>query len=339
MSRSLRILLPVLLFAGALAGGYYAFWGKGGDIGDGPITLYGNVEIREAELAFEVSGRLSAIPVTEGERVDQGQLLAQIDDRRFRQAVAEAEARLAAQRQRVRELEAGSRPQEIRRARAELEAARAERDNARNRLERLRRLAESQHVSQQRIDDAATALEGAEARLRAARENLDLAEEGPREERIAAARARLEAQEAALANRREDLADTDLHAPAHGIVRNRLMEPGEMASPRSPVLTLALRDEVWVRAFLPEPQMGRVAPGMAARIRTDSFPERAFPARVGHISPTAEFTPKTVQTTEVRPDLVYRVRINACEPFDELRLGMPVTVEIQPDGRADAACP
>jgi len=339
MSRSLRILLAVVVVAGAFAGGYYAFWMPGGSGGDSPVTLYGNVEIREAELAFEVNGRLADIRVSEGDRVAQGKLLARVEDRQFHQAVAEAEARAAARRQRLKELTSGSRPQEIRRTRAELEAARAERDNARSHLERLRGLAENQQVSRQRIDDAETALEAAEAGVRAARESLELAEEGPREEQIAAARARLEAQEAALANRREDLADTELHAPAPGIVRNRLMEPGEIASPQSPVLTLALRDEVWVRAFLPEPQLGRVAPGMPAVIRTDTFPGRAFPARVGHISPTAEFTPKTVQTTEVRPDLVYRVRINACEPFDELRLGMPVTVEIQPNRPADAACP
>ncbi|MEF8794754.1 efflux RND transporter periplasmic adaptor subunit [Thiohalorhabdus sp.] len=313
--------------------------GRGTDGGDRPVTLYGNVEIREAELAFEVSGRLATIRVAEGDRVAQGELLAEIDDRRLGLAVAEAGARIAAQRQRVQELERGSRPQEIRRARAELEAARAEHDNARSDLKRLRGLAENQQVSRQRIDDAETALESARARVRKARESLELAEKGPREDRIATAKAKLEAQEAALANHREDLADTELHAPAPGIVRNRLMEPGEMASPQVPALTLALRDRVWVRAFLPEPRLGRVAPGRAAVIRTDTFPDRSFPARVGHISPTAEFTPKTVQTTEVRPDLVSRVRINACEPFDALRLGMPVTVKIQPNDLADAACP
>lgn len=339
MHRPLRFLLPALalLLAGAAAAGYWYWAGDGGGAG-GPVTLYGNVEIREAELAFEVAGRLAGIRVEEGDRVARGDLLATLESRRYARAVAEAEARKAAQRQQVLELTRGTRPQEIRQARAEVEAAAAERDQARSRLRRLRGLADRQYVSPQRIDDAETGLRAASARLRSVREALALAEEGPREERIAAARAQLEALEANLARQREDLADTRLQAPATGIVRNRLMEPGEMASPQAPVLTLALRDRVWVRAFLPEPQLGRVAPGMAAVIRTDSHPGRTFSARVGHISPTAEFTPKTVQTTEVRPDLVYRIRITACQPFDALRLGMPVTVEIRPDA-GSPACP
>jgi HlyD family secretion protein len=337
--RPLRALVPLLLL-GLAAGGGYWWWTTGTQATGGPVTVHGNVEIREAELAFEVNGRLADVTVTEGDRVTAGQALATLHKDRFRQAVREAEARVAAQRQQVLELTRGTRPEAIRQAQAEVSAAEAERDHARSQLERLRGLAESQYVSPQRIDDAESELQGALARLSAAREALALAREGPRRERIAAARARLEALEAAHARRRQDLTDTVLHAPAAGVVRNRLLEPGEMASPRSPVLTLALRERLWVRAFLPEPQLARVAPGMAAVIRTDAFPDRTFAARVGHISPTAEFTPKTVQTTEVRPDLVYRIRINACRPYQALRLGMPVTVEIRPAAsQGGKACP
>ncbi|HKJ70305.1 MAG TPA: efflux RND transporter periplasmic adaptor subunit [Gammaproteobacteria bacterium] len=340
MTRRLRVLLPLMLLAATAAGVGYWLWKADGAGEDGAVTLYGNVDMREAELAFEVPGRLADIAVEEGDRVAEGDLLATLESSRQRQAVAEARARVAAQRQQVLELTRGSRPQEIKRARAQVEAARAERDQADSQLQRLRGLAERRYVSPQRLDDAKAALRAARAHLQAARESLDLAREGPRREQIAAARAQLEAYEAALARSRKDLADTKLYAPAAGIVRERLMEPGEMASPQAPVLALARRDAVWVRAFLPEPQLGRVHPGMAADIRTDTSPDRAFPARVGHISPSAEFTPKTVETTEVRPDLVYRIRINACRPFDTLRLGMPVTVVIHPGKPpADGACP
>ena len=338
--KRMRLLIVVAIGAlGAAAAGAYWHWGPEEAGAAGPVTVHGNVEMRQAELAFEVSGRLASLRVTEGDRVTAGQTLAALERRRYRRALAEAEARVAAQRQQVLELTRGTRPQAIRRARAAVAAARAERDNARSQLERLRGLESEQYVSPQRLDDAETTLKAAQARLRGAREELALAEAGPRSERIGAARARLEALEAARDRKREDLADTTLEAPVAGVVRNRLMEPGEVTSPGSPVLTLARRDRIWIRAFLPEPQLSRVQPGSAAVIRSNAFPGRTLPARVGHISPTAEFTPKTVQTTEVRPDLVYRIRINACEPFEALRLGMPVTVEIRPGAPSGPACP
>ena len=337
MARALRILLPVLALLAAGGSAVYWYGEHANDGSDGTIRLYGNVEIREAELAFPISGRLAEIRVEEGDRVAAGQCLARLEPERFRQAVAEARGRVKAQAAVVARLEAGSRPQEIRKARADVAAAEAERDNAERRLRRLRGLSEQQFVPEQQLDDAEAARRTARARLAAAREALNLAREGPRREDITAARARLEAAESELARREEDLADTRLKASATGVVRNRLMEPGEMASPRTPVLTLARRDRLWVRAFLPEPRLGEVRPGMAATIHTDGG--RAFPARVGHISPTAEFTPKTVQTTEVRPDLVYRIRIRACEPDPALRLGMPVTVTLAPGKAAEGSGP
>ncbi len=332
MPRPVRVLLPILVLGGVLAAGLYWYGQRTGAALGRSLTLYGNVEVREAALAFPISGRLARIPAEEGDRVATGDLLAVLEQERFRQRVAEAEGQVAAQRERFLKLQRGTRPQEIRRAEANVQAAGAEAENARRRLNRLQGLADKQFVPPQSLDDAAADVRATRARLNAAREALDLAREGPRPEDIAAARAHLEALEAALARHRQDLTDTELRAPVAGVVRERLMEPGEVAGPQSPVLSLAQRDRVWVRAFLPEPQLGRVAPGMAATIRTDSHPDREFAARVGHISPTAEFTPKTVQTTEVRPDLVYRVRINACEPYDALRLGMPVTVTIRGPG-------
>jgi len=337
MARALRILLPLLAVLAAGGGAAYWYWTQTGNGDGGPVTVYGNVEIREAALAFPLSGRLARITVEEGDRVDADETLAVLERARFEQAVAEAENRVAALEAEVAKLEAGTRPAEIRKARADVEAAEAERDNAQRRLDRLRNLADGQFVPEQEIDDAEAALRTARARLNAAREALNLALEGPREEDITAARARLAAARAERARRREDLADTRLKAPQEGIIRNRLMEPGEMASPQTPVLTLARRDRLWVRAYLPAPRLADVQPGMAATIRTDAGGR--FPGRVGHISPTAEFTPKTVQTTEVRPDLVYRIRIRACEPFAELRLGMPVTVTIEPAADGGAPCP
>jgi len=160
------------------------------------------------------------------------------------------------------------------------------------------------------------------------REALDLLREGPRAEEIAEARALLQAHEARLALLEERIDDTVLRAPARGVIQSRILEPGEMATPEQPALVLALTERKWVRAYLPEPELGRINRGMTARVYSDSFPGRAFDGRVGFISPQAEFTPKSVQTTDLRTQLVYETRIWVEDPADELRLGMPVTVEI-----------
>src|SRR5437763_506745 len=160
---------------------------------------------------------------------------------------------------------------------------------------------------------------------------LDLVLIGPRKEDIAQAEAQLRANEAQLAYLRRQLADAELLAPTAAVVRTRIMEPGEMASPQKPVFSLAITDPKWVRAYVSEPDLGRVSPGMAASVVVDSFPERRFEGWVGFISPVAEFTPKAVQTQELRTSLVYEVRVFVQDPGDALRLGMPATVYLPLD--------
>jgi HlyD family secretion protein len=196
---------------------------------------------------------------------------------------------------------------------------------------RSRLLAKTQYVSQQQLDDHRAALESAQAGLDTKKQMLQLAIKGPREEDIAAARATLDARQAALALARDELADTRLHAPSDGVIRNRTLEPGDMAFPGKPVLTLALASPLWVRAYVSETDLGKIAPGMSADVSTDSFPNKTYSGWVGYISPTAEFTPKQVQTTELRSKLVYQVRVFVCDPQNELRLGMPATVAIALD--------
>lgn len=334
--KSLGLVFALLLIGAAgIASWYYlAHQAKG----NSQITVYGNVERRESDLTFPITGRLAEFHVQEGERVAAGDRIASLEAERFRASAAEAAAELAARKEELARLEAGSRPEEIRRAKAEVRAAEAELDNTKQRLDRLEGLQERSFASEQALDEARTSRRAARARLDAARESLALARKGPRKEEIAAAGDKVAAAEARYRRLREDVQDTTLAAPAPGILRHRLMEPGEIASPQTPVATLALRGAVWVRAYLPQPQLGRVQPGMAAEITSDSFPGRTFAAAVGHIAPTAEFTPKSVQTTDVRPDLVYRVRIRVCGSGEDLRLGQPVTVRIDPDA-ATTGCP
>jgi HlyD family secretion protein len=159
--------------------------------------------------------------------------------------------------------------------------------------------------------------------------NLASAEE--RDEAEAAYKAeeaQVKADEAALAFAQQALGDAELYAPQNGIIRERILEPGDMVSPQTPVFTLALTDPIWVRTYLPETALGRVRTGAAAGISTDSFPGKVYAGWVGYVSPTAEFTPKTVETPELRTRLVYRMRIFVCNPEGELRLGMPATVTL-----------
>jgi HlyD family secretion protein len=238
---------------------------------------------------------------------------------------------VAARKAVVARLETGSRPEEVRQAQANVAAARAKLVDAQITFERTQNLYKEQAASKQALDDAEAGLNTDRADLKVAEEALALAVEGPRVEDIEEARAMLKADEAQLALALEVLKDTEMYAPADGIIRNRISEPGDMASPQTPVFTLALNNPVWVRAYAPETALGKLAPGMAADVSTDSFPGKTYPGWIGFISPTAEFTPKNVETPELRTRLVYQVRIYVCNPQDELRLGMPATVSIPLD--------
>ena len=298
------------------------------------LVLYGNIDIRSVDLAFNDSGRIARVLVEEGAPVRRGQPVATLDAVRFVDAVHQAQGVLAAAEQQLAKLRAGSRPQEIAQARAAVAAAQATLHNAAISHDRQRALALAHLLPQQSADNALQTLKTARAGLDNARQALSLALQGPRREDIAAAQATVVADRAALALAQRQLTDTTLLAPSDGVVQDRILEPGDMVSPQSPVLTLALTDPVWARAYVPEPALGRVAAGMRASIRSDSFPGRSFAGWVGFISPTAEFTPKNVESTDLRTELVYRVRVYACNPGHALRMGMPVTVSIPLHGNA-----
>ncbi len=326
MRKALLVALVGFLIAAAAI-----FVWSGSDEGNGSddrLTLYGNVDIREVAVAFKASERIAALNVEEGDRVETGQLLGVLETVRLERAFERARARMNAQREQLAALEAGTRTEEIRRLQAEVEAAQARANQAERTYLRLQNLLDRKLVSVEQVDEAKAAWDAAEAQLRATRESLRLAEAGPREEDIAAARATLRALEAEAALAKLDLTEATLESPVAGVVRDRILEAGEMASPQKPVYTVALDDPLWVRAYLPEPQLGRVQTGMEAWVITDTFPGRRYRGWVGYISPTAEFTPKSVQTEEVRTRLVYQVRIVVCNPEGELRLGMPAEVLI-----------
>jgi HlyD family secretion protein len=168
----------------------------------------------------------------------------------------------------------------------------------------------------------------AQARLAVNQKALALAVKGPRREDKSEARATLRADKANLSLLEQDLSYATLLCPTDGVVQNRILEPGEMASPQRPVLNIAITNPKWVRVYVSEPDLGKIRHGMKALVSTDSFPGKVYAGWVGFISPIASFTPKTVETTDLRTSLVYETRVYVTDPSDQLRLGMPATVQI-----------
>jgi HlyD family secretion protein len=336
MKRTLLVLMAMLL---AVAAAGLIWWHSRRDVAPAELRLYGNIDVRQVQLAFNNSERITAVLAQEGDRVQQGQVVARLDTSRLLPQVAQAEAMASAQRQVYERLRSGSRPEEIAQARANVDLAKADAVNARQLYERYRSLIGERAVSRQELDNAKAAMDVAEAKLVVSQKALDLLIAGPRKEEVGEAEAHWKAAEAQLTFLRQQLADAALVAPINGVVRTRILEPGDMATPQKPVFSLAITDPKWVRAYASETDLGKVHPGMPATVVVDSFPSRRFEGWIGFVSPVAEFTPKTVQTDELRTSLVYEVRVFVKDPSDELRLGMPATVYVSGTSSAVGSSP
>lgn len=294
-------------------------------------ALYGNVEIRQVDLSFNAEGTVIAMPKREGDRVKQGDVIAELDPATYQSAFDLAQARRDAAQAQLDVLLAGTRPEQIDQARANLAAAQASLANAETTFERQKGLAVSNATTKQLVDDARMALDAGRARLDQTQAALAEALNGPRPQDIAAARANLRAAEATVDLARTQLGHTQLIAPATGTIMTRVIEPGTNVLPGATVYSMSIDDEVWVRAFAPEPLLPRLAPDTEVSIATDGT-NKTYRGRIGYVSPAAEFTPKTVETPELRTQLVYRLRIRVVDPDSGIRQGMPVTIHLPVHG-------
>jgi HlyD family secretion protein len=274
-----RIVIAVVLVAAVAAAAGWVWWHYHGTAAPRELALYGNVDLREVDLAFNDNQRITQILVQEGDHVTKGEVVARLDTSRLVPQVDEAAANLE-----LSKVNAGNAKRQYDRAQA------------------LWRTTGGRGISRQDFDNAQANYDGALAQV--------------------------QANAAQLALLRQQLADATLVAPTDATVRSRLLEPGDMASPSQPVLDLAITDPKWVRVYVAEPDLGKLHPGMKATVSVDSFPGRRFAGWIGFISSVAEFTPKTVETTDLRPSLVYEVRVFVKDPHDDLRLGMPATVHV-----------
>lgn len=292
------------------------------------LTLYGNVDVRQVELGFRVAGRLKTMEFEEGQSVRAGALMASLDVQPLEDQLRVAEADVAAQDANLQKLVAGNRAPEIARARAAVDEAIASQQNAHAALKRAQMLLDSGAMPPSTYDDAVAASRVADARVASASEEHRLLVQGFRSEEISAGRAMLGAARARLNAAQTSLADARLLAPSDGVVISRVREPGAIVSPNDIVYVVSLTQSVWVRAYVAEPQLGKLRLGMEVAVTTDTAPSQPVHGHLGFISPTAEFTPKTVETSQLRTDLVYRLRIIIDEPNPGLHQGMPVTVHI-----------
>lgn len=328
----------IFLVIVAIAGGAGFAWMQRTVKDDGLLILYGNVDIREVQLAFRQPGRVSAMAFDEGDAVTPGMSMATLDDQPYREALAAAQANVQVAQAELAKLRSGLRPQEVIQAQENLKQSQAVAVNAERDYQRQNSLLASGASSRRTVDAARAIRDQAVAGVASAKAALSLAMEGYRDEDIVAAAAHVAAAEAAYAQAATALADTELLAPDSGTVIARVREPGSMVTSQSTVYSLSLDLPVYVRAYVGEPDLGRIAPGTVVRVKSDSG-EKIYRGQIGFISPRAEFTPKTVETTDLRTDLVYRLRIVIDEVDSDvaLRQGMPVTIEVETEPDFDAS--
>ncbi|MGM4911310.1 secretion protein HlyD [Rhizobium sp. 768_B6_N1_8] len=327
MRRILPLAIVILLAAGAAAW-WYGLPQKLGWLPERTkeFALYGNVDIRQVSLGFRVDGRLASLAVDEGDMIKSGDVLGKLDVAPFEAAVASAQANVAALQATLDKLKAGPRPTEIAQAQASYDESLAALRNANIAYDRARQLRPQGTISEANLDQATANRSMAAARADSANEALKLLQEGSRVEDIANAEAQLKAAQSALVSARISLADTELRAPNDGVILSRVREPGAIVSPADTVYVLSLTQPVWVRSYVAEGDLGRLHPGMKVQVTSDTQPDKPYEGTIGFISPVAEFTPKSVETPELRTDLVYRLRIVIDKPGPDLRQGMPVTV-------------
>lgn len=291
------------------------------------LTLYGNVDIRTGDLAFRVPGRIDRILVDEGQKVTRGQLLAALDTATIQARIGEADAKVAEARAQLAKLRSGNRLQDIAQAEARVAAAAASAHNAEADYRRRSTLVGPGAISKAVWQETIAERDRTRAQLAEANQALSLARAGNRREDIQAGEAQLQSAIASRQSVATDLADAELRAPEDALVDTRAREPGAIVQNGETVLTLAIPRPLRIRAYIAEPDLPRVRPGLGVTVTTDGT-AKTYHGLISWIAPKAEFTPKSVETESLRTDLVYRLRIAITDPDDLLRQGQPVTVHV-----------
>ena len=293
------------------------------------VHLNGRIETASVDLGPKVAGRVLEVHVKEGDRVKAGDLLLKLDLGETTIAVEREQAGVRSAEAKVDDLEAGSRNAEISAAIAEVGDRKAAVQLAIKEHERQLALLKEGVTTQREADLAATELERARAAQKVSEQRLALARDGFRSDQTAAAKA--DAQRAAAMLKQSVILakESEIRAPADGIILHRLAEPGQLIAPGRPAITMAFANRLYVRTFIPESQLGKVKMGMPVSVTVDAHPNKTFPARITEISPESEFTPKAVETREERVNLVYAAKADLVHGWKEpLVPGQPAEIEV-----------
>ncbi|CAI3102763.1 hypothetical protein MWMV2_MWMV2_00197 [Acinetobacter oleivorans] len=326
-----KVIAVVLVVIAVVIIGFWVWKYNNKNQKDNVLTLYGNVDIRQVSLAFEQSGRIEKLLVQEGDKVKAGQVLAALNTNALHIQAKQAQAQLKAQQEAIVKQDVGARPEEISQAKAQLASAQAELDKTNKNLQRLQILVSStdgRAISQQELDYAKSNKDSAEAAVRERQANLELIIKGARQEDREVTKAQYEVTKANLDLINYNLTQAELKSPVNAVVRARLQEVGDMTTAQKAVYTLALTDPKWIRVYVNEQDLSSIKMGGTAQVIRDSDPNPPINGKIGYISSVAEFTPKTVQTEEIRTTLVYEVRVYVNDPNDQLKMGQPVTVKV-----------
>ncbi|MBI2882302.1 MAG: efflux RND transporter periplasmic adaptor subunit [Candidatus Methylomirabilis oxyfera] len=327
--RKITLLIALALVGVAIIVGWGLVRGKGG--GDG-LVANGTIEATEVEVSSKLPGRLAQLLVKEGDQVQANQVIARLDTSEIEAEVAQAQAALARAGAQLKELLAGSRLQEIEEARANLQQAEDNLKLARDEWDRFDNLFKEGAISAQERDQAKNKVEVASSQVKATRERYEMIRIGPRPETIEAARHERDRAKAALEMAQVRLRDSTILAPLSAVVLTKRAEQGEVVNPGFPIVILIDPDDLWLRVYIPESEIGLVGIGQDALVTVDSFPNRRFEGKVVEISSKAEFTPRTVQTKKERVNLVFGVKISLNNHERLLKPGMPADTEIKTGG-------
>jgi len=325
MKRALLIVIIAVGIAGLL---YYLFTREQEEEATF-IKVSGNIETTEVDVGFKISGRIVSRFFEEGDWVDQGKVLAKLDDEDLRSRVEVARATWKSAQARLSKLLAGSRPEEVRQAEANLHQAQFDLGNKQVQYERMKGLYERGVIAKEAFDNAETSFKIAKAALQVATENYHLVKEGPRKEDIEDARAQVDQARASVKLNETQLSYTTLYSPISGVVLVKSGEIGEVVNPGTSILTMADVENVWLKAYIPETDLSKVKWGQDVVVTTDLRPQKKYRGRISFISSQAEFTPKQIQTEKERVTLVYRIKVDISNKDRELKPGMPADGRIQ----------
>lgn len=307
MKKRAGVLFVLVLAAGG------AFWAFRARRGEKPLLLSGTLEARDVQVGSLLGGRVARVPVAEGARVTRGQQIVIFETDLIDLQLKQQQARVEQARANLAKMLRGPRVEDVARSRAEAENAEKER-------QRQKALLDDGIIGQQQYDAAAT-------QARTLLETLREKERGNRPEDIDAAREALLQEEGQLAYLSRQRQEAAVLSPADGVVESIDLRPGDLVAANRPVARILEPSQIWVRVYVPEPQLGRVRVGQTAALTVDTFPKREFPGKVVEIRTQSEYTPRNVQTLDQRMDQVFGVKV-AIDPTPELKPGMAAIVRL-----------